>query len=357
MSIIKLAQYRGEAIHAVNQLGLSADGEALAAITELATKHLLFAIELLMNRLVKSQVIELICQVSPTVDSGQTGERLMKRLASGQPETQASMAALIGKIRSALVPARAALDRSLNMVTGDRDTSTADKQLRKGIETILDLTFPPDDAPTSELLLKATLQKFIEGFHTPHVEPIQTAQSASEARAVLPLATAGSTTTDAADKSFDLAARAKDDGKYEKTLDKLRRLSGDVSPPDGWQERVIRAAHLEKTVDGILSGYYAAQGRHTGDDGVQATELSCYAVGDRVSFLRRRQTEDLWKLGTVTRVESWLRQDGTVGHRIEVNEWLDTIGTLRDGGWIYEDGDESTLRLESPLKYHTRRSH
>jgi hypothetical protein len=339
-TFIKLAQYRGEALHAVSQLGLSADGEALAAITELATKHLLFAIELLMNRLVKSQVIELICQVSPTVDSGQIGERLMKLLASGQPETQASMAALIGKIRSALVPARAALDRSLNMVTVDRDTNS-DKQLRKGIETILDLTFPPEGAPTSELLLKATLTKFIESFHTPHVEPIQTTQFASEARVAPPLATAGSTTTAAADKSFDLAARAKDDGKYEKMLDKLRGLSGDVSPPDGWQERVIKSAHLQKTVDGILSGYYAVQGR----DGVKVTELSCYAVGARVSFLRRRQTENLWKLGTVTRVESWLRQDGTVGHRIEVTEWLDTIGTLRYGVWIYEDGDESTLRL------------
>jgi hypothetical protein len=276
---IKLAQYRGEALHAVSQLGLSEDGEALAAITELATRHLLFAVEALHARLVKSQVIELIYQTNPTVDSGQAGEQLMKRLASGQPETQASMAALIGKIRSAIVPARAAIDRSLNMVTLD-----------------------------------------------------QTTQSASEARVVPPLATAGSTTTDTADQSFDLAARAKDDGKYEKMLDKLRGLSGDVSPPDGWQERVIRAAHLKKTVDSV-----------------KVTELSCYAVGDRVSFLRRRQTEDLWKLGTVTRVESWLRQDGTVGHRIEVTEWLDTIGTLRYGVWIYEDGDESTLRFSTAL--------
>jgi hypothetical protein len=52
-------------------------------------------------------------------------------------------------------------------------------------------------------------------------------------------------------------------------------------------------------------------------------------------------------------VESWLRRDGTVGHRIEVSERMDAIGELRYGCWVFEDGDEDTLRRSRQYRaYH-----
>jgi hypothetical protein len=78
-----------------------------------------------------------------------------------------------------------------------------------------------------------------------------------------------------------------------------------------------------------------------------SAEISCYMVGDHVTFLRRRLDGDVWNPGTVTRAESWLRRDSTVGHRIEVSERRTTNGELRYGCWIFEDGDEATLRLDT----------
>jgi hypothetical protein len=159
---IRLAQCHGEAIHAVSQLGSLADSASLSAITELSAKHLLAAVELLVNRLVKSQVVELIRLASHAVDNDQAGTLLRARLASNQTETQENIASQIAGIHGTLVQTRAVIDQTLDKVKPYLDLlHVPDTCLRKGLETILDLTSPSDGVPTSELLLKTILQRFL----------------------------------------------------------------------------------------------------------------------------------------------------------------------------------------------------